>query len=356
MHTSRRSWEAGRPRVGRRGARAATAAVLAGLCAAPALPLAGQADPTAPLTLSAGPLRIEYWPGHERLARRLLAAAEAAGPLPALPPAALAGAPVRVVLAPDASRFAALAGGSVPEWGAGIADPERDLVVLPAFSPRGGAPHELARTLRHELAHIALHRHLAPARVPRWFDEGFASWASGEWDRGAAWQLQIAFALHRAPPLDSIALEWPDGETDARLAYLLSATAVAYLAEHGGVAGLERLLARWKEMGAFEPALRRTYGFTLSGFEAAWQAHVRRRYGWLFVLSHSVAFWAFAALLLLALFAARRRRDRAALERLRATEPPDEPPYWLSTEPEQARETTGPAEPPQERAAPPSGS
>ena len=41
---------------------------------------------------------------------------------------------------------------------------------------------DLARTLRHELAHLALHEAVT-VRVPLWFDEGYAAWAAGEWDR-----------------------------------------------------------------------------------------------------------------------------------------------------------------------------
>ncbi|MFP5355115.1 MAG: hypothetical protein ACLGIK_08170, partial [Gemmatimonadota bacterium] len=38
------------------------------------------------------------------------------------------------------------------------------------------------RVLRHELAHLALHEYLGDLPT-RWFDEGYASYAAGEWDR-----------------------------------------------------------------------------------------------------------------------------------------------------------------------------
>jgi hypothetical protein len=55
---------------------------------------------------------------------------------------------------------------------------------------------------------------------------------------------------------------------------------------------------------------------------------VRRRYGWLLVLSHSMALWSALALLLLLLLRVRRRRDRERLARLRATEAAESPAYW----------------------------
>lgn len=279
-----------------------------------------------------GPLVVHHW-GARQLAALLLDAVEAAPGLSALPADVLTDSdPIHVHLAPDEARFDSLTGGRAPEWGAGIALPEAGVIVLPAYASRRGAPQDLARTLRHELAHIALHRYLAPARIPRWFHEGYARWAAGELDWEAGWQIRIAFLLGRAPPLDSLTLDWPANEADARIAYLLSASTIEYLTQYGGARGLALLLERWKEEGALEPALWRTYGLTLPQFEEAWRTHVRRRYGWLVVLSHSVVFWAFAAVVLMVLFSIRRRRDRARMAVLRATEPPDDPAYWLEVE------------------------
>ncbi|HEX7090069.1 MAG TPA: hypothetical protein VF192_08025 [Longimicrobiales bacterium] len=282
-----------------------------------------------PDSVARGALVVHHWDAAP-LATRLLDAVSAAPALPALPQDVLAAdRPVHIFLAPDPARFDSLTGGEAPEWGAGIAFPEAGVIVLPAYASRRAAPGDLARILRHELAHIALHRYLAPARIPRWFHEGYARWATGELDWEAGWQLRLAFLLGRAPPLDSLTLAWPASETEARVAYLLSASTIQYLAQHGGVHGLRVFLARWKAEGELEPALWRTYGLQLPQFEEAWRRHVRRRYGWLVFFSHSAVFWAFAGAILLALFGLRRRRDRARLAQLRATEPPDEPAYWL---------------------------
>ncbi len=67
---------------------------------------------------------------------------------------------------------------------------------------------------------------------------------------------------------------------------------------------------------------------------------MRRRYGWLFVLSHSAVFWLTLTLALLVLVRIRRGRDREAMARLRATEPPDQPAYWEEGE-EGGREPEG---------------
>lgn len=298
-------------------------------------PLAAPAQQ--PATRAEGPLRIHYWPGGERLAEHVAAAARTLPPLPGLPTDLLERtAPIDVFLPPDAARLDSLLGGGVPEWGAAFAIPDAKRVVLPGYLSARAAPHQLPRLLRHELAHVALAHYLAPIRAPRWFDEGYARMAAGEWDAEATWMLRVAFALHRAPPLDSISLDWPAAEPDARIAYLLATSAVGYLVEHGGGdEGLRLFLERWRAGGALEPALRQTYGLTLAQFESHWIREVKARYGWAMLATSSLLFWAPAGFLLALLYARRRREQRERLERLREQEIPDAPAYWLGEEAEE---------------------
>lgn len=276
----------------------------------------------------AGPVRIHAWPEQRTLATRLAAWVEEAGPLPALPDSVLQPGPVDVFLAPDRARWDSLTGGAVPEWGAGVADPLAGRIVIPTFDWERTPPITVYRTLRHELAHVALQRHLGEARTPRWFTEGYAQWAAGEWDWDSAWRLRLAFLGQRAPPLDSLSLVWPVAASDARVAYLLSASAVGYLVDRSGERGIAVFLDRWAESGDFHAAFRATYGVTMGQFEEDWRRHVKSRYGWPLLLSHSLVFWLIAAVVLLLLFQVRRRRDRARLARLRETEPPDDPAFW----------------------------
>jgi len=116
------------------------------------------------------------------------------------------------------------------------------------------------------------------------------------------------------------------------LAYLLSATAVEYLIQESGERGLALFLQRWKSQGSFDQAMRSVYGLTVGQFEEDWKVYVRRRYGWLFVVSHSSVFWIVLAASLILMVRARRGRNREAFARLRAGEPPDAPEYWKDSE------------------------
>lgn len=304
-----------------------------GLAAALLLLLVGTGAASAQRDVAAGaggPWVFLATPELRPLAVRLHEIAVNAPPLPALPADVLAGEePIRIALAESEAAFDSLTAGAAPDWGAGVAFPQRGFIVLPAYaSPRGNVG-ELPTVLRHELAHVALERYLSPAAIPRWFTEGYASWAAGQLDFEAGWILRLSFLTGRAPPLDSLILGWPAGAADARVAYLLSASAVQWLHERGGDRVLALFLERWKASGRFEASLRATYGLTLGQFERYWIESVRRRYGWLVFFAQASVAWAMLTLLVLVLFVIRRRRDRKRLEGLRETEPPDAPAYWL---------------------------
>jgi hypothetical protein len=271
-------------------------------------------QPGPPLEIEAGPARVIYWAPYHDLARQFASIASSSLRLPGIPDAAPPEG-TRIYLVPSPALFDSLTGGRAPEWSAGVAIPALRTAVVPVYPTRLGHERDPIVTLRHELIHLILHEHLPPG-IPRWFDEGFATWASGGWDQASAWQLRLAFLIGRAPPLDELTLDWPRGAEEARLAYLLSGSAVRYLVEIGGEHAFTVLLDTWGEEGSFEAAIRQVYGMTSGQFEHAWIRMVRRRYGWLLALSQITVFWTFAALLLVLLFGIRRRRKRERLAQL----------------------------------------
>jgi hypothetical protein len=273
-------------------------------------------------------VRVRFEAEDTLLAERVLGLLEAQPRLPGLPDSLPVG--VTAYLAHSGEAFHALTGGRVPEWRAGVALPEIGLIVLPTGEGRSLLDSEGRRVLRHEWAHLGLSQTLQGLRAPRWFDEGYAQWASGGFDATEGWRLRILLALGRTPPLDSLTLAWPRDRPSADAAYLLAASAVTYLLGASGERGLEVFVERWKAERSFEAGLRETFGVTTSQFEEDWRRHVRRQYGWLFVLSHSAVFWMALALVLLAMVRIRQTRNRERMARLRAGEGPDQPAFWRS--------------------------
>ena len=248
---------------------------------------------------------------------------------PALPAAAPTfGQPIRIILAANDAHFNAVTGGAIPEWGAGVAAPDAGVIVMPWYGGGRAANTDMRRVLHHELAHIALYRYLQPARIPRWFNEGYATWASGELDFSAEWRLRVAFALRKAPPLDSLELNWPRATEDARTAYLLSASVVSYLVRSSGEGALQTFMQRWRASQSMDQALASTYGLSVDQLETHWVRDVRKRYGWFAVAMQSAVFMSVASVLMVILIAIRRRRDRKKLALLQANELPDAPAFW----------------------------
>ena len=278
------------------------------------------------LSLAGTRATIHFARSDSLVAERVLELIDAQAPLPGL--AQSMPANVDAVLAHSPEAFDELTGGVVPEWRAGVAIPLANMLVIPTGEGPRVLDSEGRRTLRHEWAHLGLHASLGNLRIPRWFDEGYAQWASGGFDATEAWRLRVLLALGRTPAMDSLALRWPAGREQARTAYLLAASAVTYLLGQSGERGLALFLERWREVRSFDTALRRTFGVTPGQFEEDWKQHVRDRYGWLLVISHSTVFWMLLALVLLFMVRVRRARNREQLARLRASELPDRPAYW----------------------------
>jgi len=229
--------------------------------------------------------------------------------------------PIRLIVTRSARRFDSLTAGRVPGWSGAAALPAANTIVIKV----GPDPFQ---TLSHEMAHLALNR-VAPRGVPRWFAEGYAARAAGEWGRLSVLDVNWALLRGTIPSFGAINRALRSGPTNARAAYALSTTAILFLERLGGERGLAPLLANLGETGDLDRAFRRTHLLTLSHVEALWQRDVRRRYGWLLLTSSLTLFWGLTAVLVGLVWWRRRRRDRvrkAALDvgwELPSDEPPD---------------------------------
>ena len=265
--------------------------------------------------MDGGRFSILAQPRDLRLARSLLAVATTRDTFPGLPRPV---AHVIIVIAPDAPHFRAWAGPAVPEWGAAVAFPETQRILVQGGGATSAAGDPVP-TLRHELAHLALHDYLDDL-APRWFDEGYATFAAGEGAREGVLAANIALAFRGVPTLSALDTGLVGREGEAAISYALAYRAVADLAAMDPAHGLSLLFTYWHASGSLDLAVRRAYGEPLDTFEAQWRARTRRRYGVLALVSDlsfaSIIFLAF----LLPLYLARRKRDQERLAALRALE------------------------------------
>ena len=278
--------------------------------------LAAQSGPRdAGVRLDAGRFTVVADSRDGRLARSLLAEAQRRDTFPGLPRPRDR---VLIAIAPDAARLRAWVGPYAPEWGAAFAFPDQRRIVMQGSSA-GSDAGDPRVVLRHELAHLALHEAMGTL-PPRWFDEGYASHAAGEWTREAAFETSVGMVWRTLPTLEQLERGFVGGGMEASWSYAMAHRVVSELDALGGEAGLANFFGYWKQTGSFEKAVRSAYGLTGEAFEKLWRARTRTRYGALsFVANVSVAVGLFS-LVLVPLFVSRRRRDRRKLEAMRAAD------------------------------------
>lgn len=199
--------------------------------------------------------------------------------------------------------------GGAPRWAAGLAHPGENLVLLDAQAIRreGGVG-----IIRHELAHVALGE-LGSSELPRWFQEGMAVLAAGEWDTVSA--LAMVRAARAPIPLAELERGFPEGYSDVQLAYAESASFVEFLLTTRGVPAVRGLVESVHRGQAFDVAFTQRFG-PRAEVEAAWLKAIRLRYAWIPVVTGSTTLIGLAALLCVLAWARLRRRKRSRLAEL----------------------------------------
>ncbi len=248
-----------------------------------------------------GPVTVVAWPRQLNLAVELARRAAQPTEWPGL--GRRDPGPLQLIVVPDRRLMDSLSAGRAPSWGAAVALPGARTILLRADGT------DLYGTLRHELAHLALH-HALSVRVPLWFDEGYASWAAGEWDRLGALELNLAVVRGAVPDLTGLDGALRGSENTADVAYALAASAVTELARRNPSRTLTPLLQQLTAGTDFEAAVHATTGLTLSQFELEWRRTLRQRYSvatWLLAGGG----WAVLALVLWILVWRRRKADSA---------------------------------------------
>ncbi len=256
---------------------------------------------TGPSAVQVGQVTAVAWPPQMTLAIELARRAGRSADWPGL--GRRSPGELRLVLVPDGRRLDSLTRGRLPAWSSAVALPGERTIVLRADDA------DLSRTLQHELAHLALHQ-AVPVRLPLWFDEGYAAWAAGEWERLGVLELNLAVVRGAIPDLSELDGALRASSSTADAAYALAASAVTELARRNPSGTLTPLLTRLEGGQDFEAAVRATTGLNLDRFEQTWQRTVRHRYSlgtWLIAGGG----WFLVAILILVLPRLRRRADRA---------------------------------------------
>ncbi len=189
-------------------------------------------------------------------------------------------------------------GAAVPDWGAAVALPYKQMIVLksPANFRLGKSLFEL---IKHEYTHLALEDRLNHIEPPRWLNEGLAMYIAFEWGWASNIALSNAVVFGSVVPLREIEKmnRFPEGQ--ARIAYAQSYMAVKYLLEQYGFDSFNILLDNIKDRQSIDDALMAATGSNYDGFEKEFNNYLRNKFNLLTIFIDMSYFWLFLAIVVI---------------------------------------------------------
>jgi hypothetical protein len=138
---------------------------------------------------------------------------------------------------------------------------------------------ELARVLKHELAHSFINQ-LSAGRCPIWLHEGIAQLLEPKSLASDGRQLAQLFKSQQNIPLNALEGSFMRfSGAEAYLAYAESLAAVSYINDAYGMGDLQRILERLSEGSSTEAALRATIHSGYGQLESDLAKYLSDKYG-----------------------------------------------------------------------------
>ena len=162
-----------------------------------------------------------------------------------------------------------------PSWSGALNDGKLRIPI----SGLNSMTSELARVLKHELAHSFINQ-LSAGRCPPWLHEGIAQLLEPKSLGGDGRQLAQLYKTQRNIPLNVLEgsfMRFSGGE--AYVAYAESLAAVSYINDAYGMGDLQRILQRLSEGSSTEAALRATIHSDYGQLESEIGKYLADKYG-----------------------------------------------------------------------------
>lgn len=217
-----------------------------------------------------------------------------------------------------AGRVAEASG--MPRWVAGVAHSSTGEIMIARHGP-DGAPTSLESLLKHEMAHVALHRATGGAELPRWFHEGMAESFEGGISFSRSQTLAGAVFGRGVPDFDTLEEMFRGDRQDVAAAYAASRDFVNFLRDRDGKGDdLRQLLAELRHGHGFKASFIRAYGLGLEELGVQWREGLPGRFLWYPLLAGGTLPFALVFPLVLVAWIRRRRLVKAGLARLEREE------------------------------------
>jgi tetratricopeptide (TPR) repeat protein len=162
-----------------------------------------------------------------------------------------------------------------PSWTGALNDGKLRIPIngLSAVTP------ELARVLKHELAHSFINQ-ISAGRCPHWLHEGIAQLMEQKSLAGEGRRLSQLFKSQRYIPLNVLEGSFMRfSGAEAYVAYAESLAAVSYINESYGMGDIQRILQRLAEGSSTEAALRATIHSDYGQLETDLAKYLSDKYG-----------------------------------------------------------------------------
>ncbi|MEE9443677.1 MAG: peptidase MA family metallohydrolase [candidate division Zixibacteria bacterium] len=211
--------------------------------------------------------------------------------------------------------FDSLAGGAIPDWGAGVAIAHRKIIVIksPSYFPGEKSLYELTV---HEYAHILLSRRIRYRPVPRWFNEGMAMYLSTEWGWRDNLAMNWASVMGRTIPLREIEKLNRFGPSKAESGYAESYLAFKYFLDTYGKSGLIIFVESIKSGRSFDRAFIAATGADYFSFEKEFSEFLAARYNLISLIFNSNLLWLILAAVIVIGFIISRIKRKSRMEKL----------------------------------------
>jgi Peptidase MA superfamily/Tetratricopeptide repeat len=162
-----------------------------------------------------------------------------------------------------------------PMWSGAINDGKLRIPI----SGLGSLTPELARVLKHELAHSFIN-HLSGGRCPTWLHEGIAQLLEPKSLGGDGHQLSLLFKAQREIPMNVLEGSFQNfSGGQAYVAYAESLAAASYINDSYGLSDIQRILQRISEGSSTEAALRSTIHSDYGQLESDLAKYLAEKYG-----------------------------------------------------------------------------
>lgn len=231
-----------------------------------------------------------------------------------------------ILLIGDTQSFRRMAGSDLV---VAFAVPEKALMVID-HSRVSLSPFSLEVTMKHELCHLLLSHYSKGRRIPRWFEEGIAQWASegmGELilDHKKP-LLNQAVLAGKIIPMRALSQRFPADRGSLSLAYEQSRSFVSYIVEKHGLEKVLDLLKTLRDGQAWEEAVWGVLGVSFLDLEDTWHRQLKRELTWLmYLVNHLYEILFFLAAVAAVIgFVRAVRKKRAYMQEEEERKPRDE--------------------------------